>query len=143
VQLARSPCSLIRKEGVPIQRQACAKLDRRSRCDPHVWSGALQESFADLAVSGLASMYPTFDWSVAPGHETVSACLALRVFLEARGGTNWNGMAIGPADETLYVTIGNPLTTLFCASPRLLESGGSRSLLATAFSERASARARA
>jgi hypothetical protein len=29
---------------------------------------ALQENFADLAVSGLASMYPTFDWSVAPGH---------------------------------------------------------------------------
>jgi hypothetical protein len=29
----------------------------------------------------------------------------------------------------------------FCAPPRLLESGGSRSLLATAFSERASARA--
>ena len=37
--------------------------------DPNVWSGrALQENFADLAVSGLASMYPTFDWSVAPGH---------------------------------------------------------------------------
>ena len=37
--------------------------------DPDVWSGrALQENFADLAVSGLASMYPTFDWSVAPGH---------------------------------------------------------------------------
>ena len=37
--------------------------------DPYVWSGrALQENFADLAVSGLASMYPTFDWSVAPGH---------------------------------------------------------------------------
>jgi hypothetical protein len=36
-----------------------------------------------------------------------------------------------------------PLTTTFCAPPRLLESGGSQSLLATAFSERASARARA
>ena len=24
--------------------------------------------FAELAVSGLASMYPAFDWSVAPGH---------------------------------------------------------------------------
>ena len=37
--------------------------------DPNVLSGrALQENFADLAVSGLASMYPTFDWSVAPGH---------------------------------------------------------------------------
>ena len=33
--------------------------------DPNVWSGrALQEDFAELAVSGLASMYPAFDWSV-------------------------------------------------------------------------------
>src|SRR5664279_1200207 len=33
--------------------------------DPNVWSGrALQVDFAELAVSGLASMYPAFDWSV-------------------------------------------------------------------------------
>jgi hypothetical protein len=33
--------------------------------DPDVWSGrALQVDFAELAVSGLASMYPAFDWSV-------------------------------------------------------------------------------
>jgi hypothetical protein len=33
--------------------------------DPNVWSGrALQADFVELAVSGLASMYPTFDWSV-------------------------------------------------------------------------------
>ena len=33
--------------------------------DPNVWSGrALQEDFVELAVSGLASMYPAFDWSV-------------------------------------------------------------------------------
>jgi hypothetical protein len=33
--------------------------------DPDVWSGrALQADFVELAVSGLASMYPTFDWSV-------------------------------------------------------------------------------
>jgi hypothetical protein len=33
--------------------------------DPNVWSGrALQEVFVDLAVSGLASMYPAFDWGV-------------------------------------------------------------------------------
>jgi hypothetical protein len=37
--------------------------------DPYVWSGrASQVDFAELAVSGLASMYPAFDWSVAPGH---------------------------------------------------------------------------
>jgi hypothetical protein len=33
--------------------------------DPDVWSGrALQVDFAELAVGGLASMYPAFDWSV-------------------------------------------------------------------------------
>jgi hypothetical protein len=33
--------------------------------DPDVWSGrALQEDFVELAVSGLASMYPASDWSV-------------------------------------------------------------------------------
>jgi hypothetical protein len=33
--------------------------------DPDVWSGrASQVDFEELAVSGLASMYPAFDWSV-------------------------------------------------------------------------------
>ena len=33
--------------------------------DPNVWSGrASQENFVELVVSGLASMYPAFDWSV-------------------------------------------------------------------------------
>src|ERR1700682_183059 len=38
--------------------------------DPDVWSGrALQVDFAELAVSGLASMYPVLDWSCfAPDH---------------------------------------------------------------------------
>jgi hypothetical protein len=36
-----------------------------SQFDPTVWSGrALQEDFVELAVSGLASMYPASDWSV-------------------------------------------------------------------------------
>jgi hypothetical protein len=36
-----------------------------SAFDPNVWSGrALQVDFAELAVGGLASMYPAFDWSV-------------------------------------------------------------------------------
>jgi hypothetical protein len=36
-----------------------------SQFDPNVWSGrALQVDFAAIAVSGLASMYPAFDWSV-------------------------------------------------------------------------------
>ena len=37
-----------------------------SQFDPNVWSGrASQEGFAELVVSGLASIYPTFDWSVS------------------------------------------------------------------------------
>src|SRR6266536_5395119 len=45
------------------------KRSRRLRAgngviDPNVWSGrALQEVFIDLAVSGLASMYPALAWS--------------------------------------------------------------------------------
>jgi hypothetical protein len=36
-----------------------------SESGPDVWSGrALQEDFVELAVSGLASMYPAFVWSV-------------------------------------------------------------------------------
>jgi DNA-binding NarL/FixJ family response regulator len=42
----------------------------RTDFDPDVWSGrALQVDFAELAVSGLASMYPVSDWSCfAPDH---------------------------------------------------------------------------
>jgi len=41
------------------------KLDGSVENDPDVWSGrASQEVFVELAVSGLASMYPAFDWSV-------------------------------------------------------------------------------
>src|SRR5450759_3420521 len=40
-------------------------LDLSAAIDPNVWSGrALQVDFAELAVSGLASMYPASDWSV-------------------------------------------------------------------------------
>ena len=43
---------------------------RRFSVDPNVWSGrALQEISDELVASGLASMYPAFDWSSwAPGH---------------------------------------------------------------------------
>jgi hypothetical protein len=42
------------------------------RCN--VWSGrALQADFAELAVSGLASMYPAFDWSICSGPSWISA----------------------------------------------------------------------
>src|SRR5713226_6421440 len=54
----------------PIRRHSDAKRTcRRTRGteanDPFVWSGrASQEVFVEVAVSGLASMYPASDWSV-------------------------------------------------------------------------------
>src|SRR5437762_13827342 len=42
--------------------------------DPNVWSGrAVQEDFVELAVSGLASMYPAFHWSVLLAIMDISA----------------------------------------------------------------------
>jgi hypothetical protein len=49
-------------------------LDRVSAYDPNVWSGrALQENFVELAVSGLASMYPAFVEALSFGPSWVSA----------------------------------------------------------------------
>ena len=45
-------------------KPTCRLDARTSQFDPHVWSGrVLQVDFAELAVSGLASMYPVSDWS--------------------------------------------------------------------------------
>src|SRR5882672_4610355 len=54
----------------PAAERTCPGGGLRSPFDPNVWSGrALQVDFAELAVSGLASMYPVSDWSCfAPGH---------------------------------------------------------------------------
>src|SRR6478672_5691005 len=41
--------------------------------------------FAELAVSGLASMYPAFDWSAGSGPSWISA----RVRSHYRTGLNW------------------------------------------------------
>ena len=42
--------------------------------DPNVWSGrAVQEDFVELVVSGLASMYPAFLWSVLLAIMDISA----------------------------------------------------------------------
>jgi hypothetical protein len=49
----------------------CAEVFKN---DPNVWSGrALQEIFVELAVSGLASMYPAFDWSICSWPSWISA----------------------------------------------------------------------
>jgi hypothetical protein len=46
-------------------QNAALGLDLSAAIDPNVWSGrALQVDFAELAVSGLASMYPASHWSV-------------------------------------------------------------------------------
>jgi hypothetical protein len=34
----------------------------------------LQEIFVELAVSGLASMYPAFDWTAANDEQTADYC---------------------------------------------------------------------
>src|ERR1700704_239166 len=57
-------CPLLREKPTSSSRAA------KSTDDPNVWSGrVLQVDFAELAVSGLASMYPVSDWSCfAPDH---------------------------------------------------------------------------
>ena len=59
-----SPCPL---SGVNLTSRVHRGIDA---IDPDVWSGrALQVDFAELAVSGLASMYPVSSWSCfAPDH---------------------------------------------------------------------------
>jgi hypothetical protein len=43
----------------------CAASANPDAFDPYVWSGrAWQEDFDELVVSGLASMYPAFAWSI-------------------------------------------------------------------------------
>lgn len=45
--------------------RTCRRHHGMDAIDPNVWSGrASQEVFVELVVSGLASMYPAFDWSV-------------------------------------------------------------------------------
>ena len=53
-----------REVHVRIWESPEVKVLRATR--PDVWSGrVLQENFVELAVSGLASMYPASDWSVS------------------------------------------------------------------------------
>src|SRR5882762_5872638 len=65
--------SISARERVGVSSPLCAATTGRSHkdaIDPDVWSGrVLQVDFAELAVSGLASMYPVSDWSCfAPDH---------------------------------------------------------------------------
>ena len=54
--------------------------------DPNVWSGrALQVVSPSLAVSGLASMYSAFDWSICSGPSWISA----RMRSHYRTGLDW------------------------------------------------------
>src|SRR5690242_15137845 len=47
------------------EQQKLSGLAERTARDPHVWSGrAMQGDFDETVASGLASMYPAFDWSV-------------------------------------------------------------------------------
>ncbi len=59
------PSDYLRKCRLLGVNRKCAVDRQIGANDPFVWSGrAKQEDFDELAVSGLASMYPTFDWSV-------------------------------------------------------------------------------
>ena len=59
-----APQNLVAIGGI-ADKQGQLALPASAAIDPYVWSGrALQVDFADLAVSGLASMYPASDWSV-------------------------------------------------------------------------------
>jgi hypothetical protein len=63
-------CSLLRAKRTSQLRT------QTSEFDPNVWSGrALQEDFNELAVSGLASMYPAFGWRRCSGPSWISARL--------------------------------------------------------------------
>src|SRR5260370_24104280 len=73
-----SRCLLTARDGRFMgerRRPVCVPATNRVS-DPMVWSGrALQEVFVDLVVSGLASMYPAFDWSICSGPSWISARL--------------------------------------------------------------------
>src|SRR3982074_2462628 len=70
---------LLRKTGSDWRK---VKVTRSTQCmvRPCVASG-----FAELAVSGLASMYPAFDWSICSGPSWISA----RVRSRYRTGLDW------------------------------------------------------
>src|SRR6266571_8177450 len=78
--------------------------------DPDVWSGrASQEVFVEVAVSGLASMYPASDWSVlCSGPPWISA----RVRPHERTGL------IGPFGSPVLAPPGRPILHLVSSSRR-------------------------
>src|SRR6266571_8446367 len=78
--------------------------------DPNVWSGrASQEVFVEVAVSGLASMYPASDWSVlCSGPPWISA----RVRPHERTGL------IGPFGSPVLAPPGRPILHLVSSSRR-------------------------
>jgi hypothetical protein len=78
--------------------------------DPDVWSGrALQEVFVELAVSGLASMYPVSDWSCfAPDHHGYQRACEL---INGQASTGHSGHQCSHAP-------GRPILHLYLSSRR-------------------------
>jgi hypothetical protein len=72
----------VRFQGKTGSHGQTVKMTRLTQCmvRPCVASG-----FAELAVSGLASMYPAFDWSICSGPSWISA----RVRSHYRTGLDW------------------------------------------------------
>src|SRR5664280_264703 len=102
------------KRGVGHRPQATAPILDST----NVWSGrALQVDFAELAVSGLASMYPVSDWSICSGPSWISA----RVRSHYRTDLN------GPVGSPVFACAGKTDLHLFSFSrrPRRVTGKGS------------------
>jgi hypothetical protein len=96
--------------------------------DPNVWSGrALQEGFAELSVSGLASMYPASDWSCrAPGHHGYQRACDL-ITGQASSGHLGHQCSHAPGRPILHLVLilsqtsaGSVLATSLCSPHRHL-----------------------
>ena len=104
--------------GIVEKRKTSARSEHFA-FDPDVWSGrALQVDFAELAVSGLASMYPVSDWSCfAPDHHGYQRACEL---INGQASTGHSGHQCSHAP-------GRPILHLFSSSrrPRRVTGKGS------------------
>jgi len=92
----------------PPIRHAKKSLASRgpSTHDPDVWSGrALQEDFIESGMSGLASMYPAFDWSSMGSWPS---------WISGRVRSHWRTGLSGPLGSPVFACAGRPKLTL-CA----------------------------
>jgi hypothetical protein len=92
----------------PPIRHAKKSLASRgpSTHDPDVWSGrALQEDFIESGVSGLASMYPAFDWSSMGSWPS---------WISGRVRSHWRTGLSGPLGSPVFACAGKTETNYLC-----------------------------